>query len=154
MKKLILSFFAVSCLTGCADSHETKSEFIAAKQECDSKYPLKVGNYYRHSVCIDTAEFSYTSGSPIDFHEAKERAAARDNLAQKVDAGEISVDDAHLLLEKASAQAHADAVGESRERQRDAMRSYMNSRFMQQNQNKPVNCTSYKMGMFVNTSCN
>lgn len=100
---------------------------------------------------MDTAELNYTANSPIDFHEAQSRAVARDSIAKQIDDGSITPDEGKLQFSKASAEAHGQSLGEDHEKRQRAFTAWQQINATQNA--KSVNCTSYKMGMFVNTNC-
>lgn len=137
-------------IAGCASGPD-KKKFQADIQSCKDRLPQRIGNFYNRAICMDAAELNYTASSPIDFHEAQSRALARDSIAKQVDAGSITPDEGKLQFSKAAAEAHGQALGEAHERRQQAFTAWQQ---MNATQNaKSVSCTSYKMGMFVNTNC-
>lgn len=117
--KSIAILAAAIFLSGCAQVKNTDNMARDTKA-CDAKYPLHVGNYYRHASCVDTAEFNYSAKSPSAFAQATDRATARDELAKQVDAGEISPEDAQNILSREFARAKGIAASKDAERRREA----------------------------------
>ena len=167
MKK-IFAWCMVFALVGCANNHEAKEAMTQEKAACSAKYPKVVGNYYKRAMCIDSAEFHYADKVPGAYDYAAARASARDQLAIQVDLGKITPEEYGLELSRhmssSSAQISAQRSDEQMQRQRRA------AAIMLQNgafQNKPyqapipqmgsmgstINCSSYAMGSYVNTSC-
>lgn len=156
-------------LSGCAQGLD-KGKLTRDIRACDAKYPLHIGNYFRHASCVDSAEFNYSANSPAAFAQATDRASARDILAKRVDSGEISPADAGNLLTREFARARGVAVSEDAQRRREAAAIMLQSGAFQSHpyqapvyqnmmgvrplQTQPqVNCTSNAIGQTLYTNC-
>jgi hypothetical protein len=103
----VIALAVVMTGQGCTklDAPRADADLRAARQACDAQYPRQVGQYEAHARCVNEAidQIALPLSEYPDL--VKGQQATRMELSIRVDRGEISPEDAALVMARADTEA-------------------------------------------------